>query len=169
MADNNIKVYHGTVQKFAKKILQDKAFRFSIKKNEWLGTGIYFYPDEHNAVWWSREQAKHYSDVPAIISANLQFDDNQFLDLDDFYQLKNFSEWCQQYFATLNDVIDFNMNDKHLLWCYCTNAYKRRHENVALIGYTFDQYEDIYTLFCFRQKQLCATDNSIVSNICKEA
>ena len=41
--DYSTKGYHGTLADTAKSVIEENGFRVSSKKNEWLGTGVYFF------------------------------------------------------------------------------------------------------------------------------
>lgn len=47
-----ITAYHGTYKKYVSKILREKSFNISTGNKEWLGHGIYFYPNYKDARVW---------------------------------------------------------------------------------------------------------------------
>ena len=72
--------YHGTSKESADAIIKDKKFRISNGEEQWLGDGIYFYPDFGDALNWKYND--NDADVEAVIHAIIRIDDDEYLDLD---------------------------------------------------------------------------------------
>lgn len=66
--------YHGTTQKSAEKIIAERRLIPSISETDWLGSGIYFYPDINDAYNWRNAEA--------IIHCVIEVDSSAFLDFD---------------------------------------------------------------------------------------
>ncbi|MDH2472878.1 hypothetical protein QDR11_15385 [Clostridium perfringens] len=87
----NIVAHHGTSYEGEKGILRTRKFESSMKDNEWLGHGIYFFHDKNskeNGELWAKnyKKFKFYS----IIEAELKANKEKILDLDN-------AEW-QEFF-----------------------------------------------------------------------
>jgi len=72
--------YHGTTQKAAESILQDKCFKKSSGHKEWLGTGIYFYKNFADAYNWNPQNSEEPREV---LHAVIKVPDEAYLDLDE--------------------------------------------------------------------------------------
>lgn len=98
MASNiNILVHHGTSNDGERGIIKKKEFKSSIKDNEWLGHGVYFFNNKNsieNGKLWAKHVKKfsYYS----IIEAELNVNKDKILDLDD-------EEW-QEFFHEFREA-----------------------------------------------------------------
>lgn len=72
--------YHGTTEESAQSILKNKEYSISSGKTEWLGEGVYFYFEYHEAVKWT--VLKKYSS-PAVLHNIIHVNDNEYIDLDE--------------------------------------------------------------------------------------
>lgn len=72
--------YHGTTRYCADKILQEKHFQPSVGKDEWLGTGIYFYREYRDALGWQLKNSTMQAE--AVLHAVVYVPDDAYLDLD---------------------------------------------------------------------------------------
>ena len=173
MVKNNLTGYHGTTLLRAEKILDGHSFIKSKKKTEWLGAGIYFFPDIANAIWWAHNASKRCNDKPAVLSVQLRYFDFQMLDLDKPEDLCKLSHCVQDFLKALAKegeiVPDFSASEIPKLWCFSCNIYKKKNPQIKLIAYTFETPQETYTGFKYKQRQFCSTDNTIISRICKEA
>lgn len=91
-----LKVYHGTDKEYAEKIISG-GFEVKTSKTHWLGNGIYFFTDYSLAKWWTTNPTSKYGkkiNVPAIIEAELKFDESDIFDL---RKLTNYLEFCRIY------------------------------------------------------------------------
>lgn len=70
--------YHGTTMANAKKIITE-GFRISSEEKNWLGDGIYFYPNFVDAYEWGPQVGRPESE--AIFHVIVKIDDTQFLDI----------------------------------------------------------------------------------------
>lgn len=94
-----IDLYHGTDYNSAVCICKSD---FIVKPSDdhWLGNGIYFYPDEELARWWTTNPSKKYGErikKPAIVKISAVADNQTVLDL---RKLKHFNllvEWELEY------------------------------------------------------------------------
>lgn len=175
MANTNtkLKLYHGTSKENANNIIKKHCFYLSCSDEEWLGEGIYFFPFIKDALWWSTN-AKKYKN-PMVLLAILEFQNDQFLDLDKPNNLCAFNHCFEDFLEHLSTlgghIPQFSKEspeDIKKLWCYASDVYKYMHTNVKLMAYTFDTPQELLCGFHYRQRQLCATDNTIITKICKE-
>lgn len=167
---HQIKAYHGTSLACANIIVRTKHFISSTGTKEWLGSGIYFFPHFGSAAKWASSKR-----VPSVVSVILRFNDSQFLDLDEPYNLRSFEKCFREYMddvACEGELIPKfskrNIGNLEKLWCVSSNIYKQENKNIKLMAYTFSMPYDTLTGFEYKQKQFCSTDNSIITDICRE-
>lgn len=170
MADNNIIGYHGTSKTNAQLILRDGEFRFSNSDKEWLGKGVYFFQHSFHAKEWAVDHSGAPQNETAVLSALLSFDNNQILDLDDPAQLNLLNEFVCKCLSKGSGYIVGNLNttDKWKKWCFECNLYRRFFTDIVVIAYTFHKRIN-ETGYCINQRQICVSDNSVISNIQLEA
>lgn len=171
MAKNKLIGYHGTTLSKAEKIIRERFFIKSTKDTEWLGEGIYFFPDIANAIWWAKNASKRFNGRPAVLLVELWYEDYQMLDLDKPRDLRkmiyDFKDFLQGLAKEGEMIPDFS-DSLPKLWCFSCNTYKARHPQIKLIAYTFENPQETCTGFKYKQRQFCSTDNSIISHIRKE-
>lgn len=66
--------YHGTSATSAKEIIESGKFKISNGKKDWIGKGIYFYPDINDAYCWRN--------CEMILHTIVKVDDDEYLDID---------------------------------------------------------------------------------------
>lgn len=66
--------YHGTTRDNAEHILSTRKFYLSKGEEEWLGSGIYFYPNLNDAYDWRESEV--------ILHAVIKIKEDEYLDLD---------------------------------------------------------------------------------------
>lgn len=130
-----------------------------------------FFPHFKSAAKWAQSQ-----NVPAVVSAILRFQRNQFCDLDKAYNLRALESCFRNYMNDLEHegriIPRFSKEDfesRKKIWCLSCDIYKEENKNVKLMAYTFSMPYDTLSGFEFKQRQFCATDNSIIFGICQEA
>lgn len=69
--------YHGTTQDNSLSIIRDKKFKKSIKSNEWLGHGAYFYELYEKAEWWANSKKS-----PSVIKTKILVSEKSYINLD---------------------------------------------------------------------------------------
>lgn len=62
--------YHGTDCVSAESICEDQCFSISRGNTHWLGDGVYFFVDIHDATWWGQSSKKKNKE-PAILKAEI--------------------------------------------------------------------------------------------------
>ena len=88
--------YHGTTRTNAEKILQEQRFINSTKANEWLGDGVYFFAYRSDAEWWVKAN-RYKNQKTEILKAELAYNEEQLLDLDNSQQLLDMEKFLQNY------------------------------------------------------------------------
>jgi hypothetical protein len=54
--ERTVRAYHGTSTESAHKIIQEQRFKISINPYDWMGKGIYFWPDNRTRAWeWANK------------------------------------------------------------------------------------------------------------------
>ena len=163
---NSLIGYHGTTQENANKILEEKHFKESTKDNEWLGRGVYFFTFRYWAEWWVR--IKKFENV-AILKVNLEYTDEQLLDLDNPEQLITLDKIMQNVVkqSTLVKDIDFKTLKNTEVWCFACNFIKQLYPNIGIIAYTFQRNQDwhSYIKLCSNQRQVCVSNPEIITKI----
>ena len=159
--------YHGTGQSCADLILEEKHFRESASKKEWLGSGVYFFEDKNHAIGWANVRSQKCGEKYAVvIAADIQCQSNEIFDLDIpsnvlriercFMQAMENGEFGKgaPQFKTMEE-----------LRCFSTDFYKALHPEIKMIAYTFDSTQRVKAGFPIKQRQLGVNDQSIISNI----
>ena len=72
--------YHGTDLEASNNIIKQGKFMLSTGCDQWLGDGIYFYPDFEDAYNWKHN--KDDPEVKAIIHAIIRVESDEYLDID---------------------------------------------------------------------------------------
>ena len=165
--------YHGTSLENAQLILKEQHFKDSIKDNEWLGKGVYFFQYLHHAQWWishSRFAGKKQS----ILQAVLLYADEQLLDLDDPVELERLFSVLKYMIEKRKDSStsrklneDLTLNQRRCLAC---NLICQIRPEIGMIIYTFpsDSGNNIFTDvtgFFRNQRQICVKDHSIITKV----
>ena len=160
--------YHGTTQDNASSILAENLFRKSKRKNDWLGTGIYFFEHKAHAIWWTTHSRFNGKET-AIIEVLLEFIDNQLLDLDDPAQLQELDNLVRLYFEKANHsepTTKPNFASDAERWCFACNLIKQADPTIAIIRYTFPVGKrNYFSGFSPTQRQICVSDDSVIKCI----
>ncbi|MGJ9384142.1 hypothetical protein [Salipaludibacillus sp. CF4.18] len=114
--------FHGTKKDFAETICEEKEYVYSVRKNHWLGQGVYFFRnDPDQAMSWALNSTKD-GEVAVVLGTDLYVNSISMLDLDTrtgIYELKGYvrhlrSEIEKNGFE-INDVYSDN---NHSLRCF---------------------------------------------------
>lgn len=169
MEQANIIGYHGTSQSCADMILIEKQFRVSSSTKEWLGEGIYFFEDRNHAIGWANIRSKRYGEKFAVVLAvDILCSSEEFFDLDipiNVFQIDKCFMQAMSNGDFGNGTPQFESIDE--LRCFATNFYKETHPDIKVIAYTFDSTQHTKAGFPIKQRQLCVSDQDIISNIRK--
>lgn len=162
MAENKMTAYHGTSAAAAASIRKEQHFRESEEDNEWLGSGVYFFRYKGHA----REWTKGMGDV---LTATLEFDDREFLDLDDPDQREALNREMEGLadVLTRGGVIRPGKNEMRKRWCLSCNLYRKLHPEIGIISYTFPRHNPPPGLsgFSSNANQICVSRHEIITNI----
>ena len=163
--------YHGTTRVNAELIVAEQHIKASTRTNDWLGSGAYFFAYKDHAIWWISH--KRYTCVQTrILSADLEYTDNQMLDLDDPGQLRALDDIVKaaielsEEAGEATSAVLYTQKEK---WCFACNLIRRVNPEIGIIMYTFRDSGDrrIYkhSAFYGNQRQICVSNPSIVTNI----
>lgn len=169
--------YHGTLEHIADKIVREQRFEFSTKDTEWLGYGAYFFKYRDHAVVWARREAgkkKNATFSPGLVSADLSFTEDQWLDLDDPEQLNEINRFVQEYLKNTPKLqVCWDKSKRWQRWCLSCNLYRQFYPEIKVISHTFNFNRSMspsnITEFNVNQFQYCISDGSVIKNIRKEA
>lgn len=122
MRDNQFQMvaYHGTLREFAENI-REKGFTPKIRKNHWLGQGVYFYDEFELAHWFiainskTDPQKKLGSGEIGIIKVNLGCSTEKILDLDTVQGINFFYQSIKDLWTELG-TLTF-LPDEHVIRC----------------------------------------------------
>lgn len=164
--------YHGTVKPYANSIIENQHFNESIKPNEWLGHGVYFWDNSETAIWWAKIQEQRKKEKSVVLAANLSYKEFELLNLDKVNEAKKLNEFYKQFIMQLESEgklgIDFSSREDKRR-CFTIELYKKFHPEIKIIAYTFDVVpktgEATRLLFIGKQKQYCVVDHAIISDI----
>jgi len=158
--------YHGTTQKAANSIIETSSFNKSLKNNEWLGHGVYFFEKYQKAEWWAKQQRE--KGEPAVITSKIEVSEEDFLDLDLPEEEDELVEFVR-YIENSGSTITFPSN-KTKKRCAVINMYMRiRKYKVIMKSFnsTNPKGKDILDSMGLSriEKQICVHNtNCIVSN-----
>ncbi len=158
-------VFHGTLKKRADYIIKNGFFR-STKNTEWLGHGVYFFEDLNYAQDWAYSEGRKTNPArePAVLTATIQCQDNEFFDLDVADNMKKM-EAMSKILSAQSKFGHATMKAKELRCAVC-NLYKRLH-GVIIFAYSFPKVKTNSVGFPVTapQRQFCVDDNANISNI----
>lgn len=160
-------VYHGTTKEAAENIVATQEIWDSQKNDEWLGTGAYFFSYLHHAHDWIR---KKYKSKGLVVKAELEFDEENLLDLNDPEQrIIAAIEVGELYRIAGREIrADFPTERKELWrkWCFVCNAYRELHPEICVITYTFPQKTFSPVLgFYDNEQQWCVSDHDLIKSL----
>lgn len=168
MEHKKIYGYHGTTQENANKIVEEQSFQDSVKDNEWLGHGVYFFAYLGHAKWWI-DARRYYGIETSIVKATLEFTDVQLLDLDDPEQFMVAEETVKEAIKIACDSgdlqygADLEKMDKTKKWNFVCNTIRSICPEIGIIIYTFPTKPRFYTIgYEQTQRQICVSDHSII-------
>lgn len=133
--------FHGTFVDCIESIMK-QGFLFNWNGEHWLGNGVYFYKDDHDAaLMWARGQQSNkkecYNRTPAVFRAIITSDRNCIADLnirDDQRKLENFIKSLAGVEAKKKVIFDKHAEKKNA--CAIYDAYAES-ENIKVIVKTF--------------------------------
>ena len=146
--------YHGTTRNNAKQILKSKEFKISNGEKEWVGRGIYFYPDINDAYCWRKSES--------ILHTVIKVDSNEYLDLDSLEGQLIYRGVLRLIKCTMPCL---NTSDPEKNQCAVMNIIWDVYKHLKVISGSFAKEETkIRTLVDFRErrKEFCVRDNESI-------
>ena len=160
----NDTVYHGTNREAANNIITH-GFKPSIKNNEWLGNGIYFFKDYISAEYWQRK----YKSNGVVLQASIEVNKNEWFDLNNKNNLYKFGMFSKEYFRMCKSkhlpIPNFKNDEQRR--CFLCNLYVASN-NIKVLQFKFKdlQIDSFYGFPKFAPNtQICIFDNNIIKNI----
>lgn len=166
-----LKAYHGTLKKNVNSI-KENGFIISTKNFEWLGTGIYFFADKEFAEQWALQESlkrKGPNREPAVLSADLICNEEEFFDLDIEENMKRLVGTITTAVSIKDNRGRFVIQDKEanrILRCMACNLFSKA-ENIKIYAYSFPalQFNVIGFPIPKPQRQYAVQDNSYILNV----
>ena len=154
--------YHGTTKIAAEQILKEQKFILSKKNTEWLGIGIYFYPNYSDALEW-KDVNEH-----AILHSVICVNENEVIDLSKT-KGKTLLHNCKQILKdTLDDEIIKQLDSIEKKQCYICNFLWQVNPNIKVIIGEFPKEKSIFkTLTDEREyrKEFCVRKPEYINTI----
>lgn len=160
--------YHGTLSSNADSIIKTQSFLHSIKDDEWLGPGIYFFLNFELAKRWAED--KRYrehkeSDKAVVVKTNIFCSENNYLNLDDSEILAQMDSEFREVLkaAKLEITLDTPNKRKYAACKYYAEKY-----NISVISFTFYRkirYKAIGFEYYRPERQICVLDNNVIGKI----
>lgn len=153
--------YHGTSKQNAENIINQNMFLVSNGSKEWLGRGIYFYPNFADALQWS---TKEYQDGGVVIHALIKVRENEIIDLD--------TDSGKKLINDMMDIIDESLNlSKNKVQenqCKLCNAIWDINKNIKVIRSSFAKEPRTFQfLVDYREqrKEFAVRNNSCIDGV----
>lgn len=162
MADNKMTAYHGTSFEAAANIRKEQHFHKSEEDDDWLGSGVYFFPYPGLARRWTKGKGD-------VLAAVLEYDDRELLDLDDPDQLEAVNRAMGKLMKTLTSqgrirLVAVDKPQKR--WCLSCNTYRDLHPEIGVISYTFPRNNPTGPSgFSGNARQICVAKDELITNI----
>lgn len=171
MEIRQINGYHGTTRVNADNIIAEQHFNESNRDYEWLGTGVYFFAYRWHAEWWITHPRYNGKDT-AILVADLQYTDDQHLDLDDPAILESVNKIVREAISIAKKSgkhlgnVDFSGQKYDRRWNFSCNLMREMNPKLGIITYTFDPgCRPGVSGYTQNQKQICVSEHTIIRNI----
>lgn len=130
-------------------------------------TGVYFFAYRQHALDWIKHR-RYKNKKTAVLSAIFEYNDIEYLDLDDPSNIDKLNATVQTIIETSEDtefdLSSLSIEEKRNIYC---NMYRRAYPNTKVISYTFSRNHEPYTVAGYKknQKQFCVIDPSLIKNI----
>lgn len=179
--DVNYLGFHGTIQKYAKVIMESGTFKTDLRKDHWLGQGIYFFREDYaQALWWAGNTKKKVlrrgfmpkKDVkPAVIACRIVIDPKHVMNLDTNTGKDVFSDFYDQNKKTLDEIKWNDSMSEHERRCAVIDMIPI--DKIKVVQYTFPKdgeydykIDSIFRKLGIQQcgVQICVRDESLVTS-----
>lgn len=136
--------YHGTSKVNAEIICYTKEFVISRGDRQWLGNGIYFYPNINDAYNWNSSEV--------ILHTIVYVDDNEYIDIDDgigkeIYK-KTYNFMCNYAKNSLDNYdIDTSYKNATRNQCAVINTIWEAYKNIQVISASFATEKNCHSDF----------------------
>lgn len=155
--------YHGTSKEYAENILNNQRFLPSIGEKQWLGHGIYFYPNFEDALDWAK---KYHFNNEAVIHALIYVDDDEIIDFDTSEGKNLFHDivWL------MGEQLNLSKTQIQKNQCIVCNAIWETNKKIKVLKAHFGKEQTHFrTLIDYREQRLefCVRDTSIIQGICE--
>lgn len=184
-----ITLYHGTTNESAIEILDTQKINDSIKSEEWLGKGKYFYDMYTNAIEYIIRKYKENREISkdisynnlinnyAILMTDLKCEKEDILNLDDIIILSKFVWAWEKIYKVIKDnkefkkltfrdgyIIDYMINEvtKYKIVTKTFDRLIQTKENRKIENIVFDKTRIVYEI---KQKYICIKDESCIGEI----
>lgn len=151
--------YHGTKKELADSIINSKSFLLSKGDEQWLGDGIYFYPDFGDAFNWKYDEKE--AAVESVIHVIVKINDDEYLDLDDDDAKRMFSSLLDE-LAKSADVKPTGIQKNQNAVC---KAIWEKTPKLRLMMASFPREKTKYPAMIDtreKRKEFCVRDNSCI-------
>lgn len=155
--------YHGTTTAAASSIMQQKRFDISKGDRQWLGNGIYFYPDFSDALNWGGTTGTTASD--SILHVLVKVREEEMLDMDTQEGKRFGRELLDRICKDEDFEIDKNAEVNQ---CALINLIWDRCRSIKVLCASFSpEKTKVKTLLDFRtkRKEFCVRDNDSIAYI----
>ncbi len=159
--------YHGTTQGISQTILSEQRFKESTRSNDWLGTGAYFFAYKQHAEQWTTH-GRYNGMSTAVLEADLEYTQDQLLDLDDPQRLADVEEVVKEAISlstSSNNPTTAHLKSEQEKWCFACNLFRSLYPKIGITIYTFPQKVMPYSRLRINQRQICVSDPSIITGI----
>lgn len=162
--------YHGLPREYVLDTISQQRMHESMKDNEWLGRGVYFFQYIAHAKWWI-SQKRYIGRETAILKASLTYTDKQLLNLDDPEEKRKleviFAEVISKRDKNDDPFFLIEKPSKYQKWCFACNTIRKICPEIGIITYTFNFDIDYGqpSVFPGNQRQMCVSDQTIISDI----
>lgn len=160
--------YHGLPREYVAGSISSQTIHESTKNNEWLGRGVYFFQYLDHAKWWITHE-RYKGRETAILQAQLTYSDEQLLDLDNPSERKSLDDFFRSVLSQpelLHDKLSLPDNPTmKQKWCFACNFIRLLKPEIGIIIYTFPRPQEKSNLYPSNQRQICVSQNSIISDI----
>lgn len=157
--------YHGTSKINAETIKEANAFKKSIKNNEWLGHGVYFYELVEKADWWAKSRFKNNS---CVLKTVIDVEDEHYCNLD----IPEKEDELVEFINELENNCEFNYvfhgnDDKRR--CDLFNLYSK-YKEIHVLGATLESTnpkgKDVLLSFKYirTEKQYCVYNKKCIKD-----